>query len=175
MKQEVINAQRIGATFNTHILTVEKNSVDPGYSDDVLADRLRLSREIPLYSIKKTRITAMSLDTNANGKKIVIFNNDPSLYLTLSDIKSVDECFMKPTPSSVREAIIKAKNGGQKVLFTDYASLYKQVEMLNNESRQELETFVNKQLKFISTFNEANKAERLACEEALNELGLELK
>lgn len=175
MKKEVILANKIGATLNSFLLMVNSNPVDPGYSDDVKNDRLRLSRPINIYSIERVRITSIKTEMNANNKVIVIFNENPDMWLPLSDITSIEEPFPKPTPNNIREAILKSKTDGQKTLFADYEALYKQVELLNNQSKQELENFLSKQMTFVNTFKEANKAERLACENALDEIGLTLK
>lgn len=175
MRKEVIVGQKIGATFNTFILLVKKNSVDPGYSDAVQNDRLRLSRPISLYSIEKIRITGMVIDTNANNKQIVTFNGRDDLQMALADVKNIDEVFPKPTSENVREAILRQKNGSMPMIFTDYPGLLKQVTALNRDSKQDLERFINQQMAFIQTFEEAAKAEQLSCEAAMDELGLELK
>lgn len=171
VKNEVILASQCGATLGKYILTVEKNPVDLKYTEKVSSGVLRTSSPIYLYSIKPTRVESIRLVESANGVQSVEFNGDAELRLPLANVSDIDAIIPKPSAKSVKDALNKS---GEKVIFTDYVKLTKEIVALNTESRLALEAFINEQMKFISTFTSANLAEQEACKKAMMDEGMDV-
>ena len=173
VKNEVILASQCGATLGKYILTVEKNPVDLKYTEKVSSGTLRTSSPIDLYSIKPTRVESLRLVESANGVRSVEFNGDAELRLPLANASEITAIIPEPSAKSVKEAIRKA-GSGEKVIFTDYIKLTKEIVALNTENRLLLEAFINEQMKFISTFTNANLAEQEACKKAMMDEGMDV-
>lgn len=174
MKNEVILASDCGAVLGKHVLTVERNPVDPGYSKKVTEGKLRTSSPIYLYSIRPIKVKVAEIVESANGGKYVEYNHDASLRIPLMTNESVDKAMPKPNAESVRDAINKFESNKTKTLFIDYPALVREVKALNKESQAILEAFTTELIKFAKTLQDANNMEEAACKNAMEAEGVDV-
>lgn len=177
MNKTKINAAKCGATLGKKILTIKRNPVDPGYSDAVKNDKLRLSRPIFLYSIQAIEVTSVALVTTANNERKIEFNNNAQLRLDIANIDDINKIIPVPTSQSVKRAIerYEQSNGEEITIFLDYEKLLREVTALNLEEKKALNAFITKQAEFLETFSTANEIERTACKMELQEFGISIE
>lgn len=171
-----INAAQCGATLGKKILVVERNPVDPGYSDAVKNDLLRLSRAIHLYSIKPIEVTSVEIITTMNNESKVEFNHNPQLRLDIANIDDINKVIPTPSAATVKAAIEKYERSNREdiTIFTDYEKLLREVIALNLDEKKTLQNFLNQQMKFCGTLAEANETEIAACKVAMKEFGIDI-
>lgn len=171
-----INAATCGATLGKKILIVERNPVDPNYSEDRKNGKLCLSRPIYLYSIKPIEVTNVALITNMNNETQVEFNGNPQLRLSIANIDDINKVIPVPSAATVRSAIerFERSNHEEVTIFTDYEKLLREVIALNVDEKKTLNNFISQQMKFCGTLAEANETETAACKVALKEFGIDL-
>lgn len=171
-----INAATCGATLGKKILIVERNPVDPGYSDAKKNGLLHLSRPIYLYSIKPIEVISVSLITTMNNETQVEFNGNPQLRLAIANIDDISKVIPIPSSTTVKAAIerYERSNKEEVTIFTDYEKLLREVIALNVDEKKILNNFITQQLKFCGTLAEANEVETTACKVALKEFGIDL-
>lgn len=171
-KQKQI-ASELGKLLGLSAFYVKRNPVDPNYDRKVADNRLRFTRPIFLYSIEPVEITTTRVDTNANNNRVVTFNENEDMQLSLANVDSIDQVIPEPNNESVKKAIMQAANGGKKMLFTNLAKLVKCVKSLNIDSKAELDRELNDLINFSKTFTTANEIEHTAAEKYLKELGID--
>lgn len=171
-----INAAQCGSTLGKKILIVERNPVDPGYSDAKKNGMLCLSRPIYLYSIRPIEVTSVELVTTVNNEPKVEFNHNPQLRLDVANIEDITKIIPIPTAATVKMAIEKYERSNKEELtiFTDYEKLLREVIALNNDEKKTLNTFISQQMKFCGTLAEANETEIAACKVSLKEFGIDV-
>lgn len=172
MKTEVNIASQCGATLGKFILVVERNNVDPNYSNKVTNNLVRPSLPFFLYSINPIQVTSVAIVETANNTKRIQFNNDPKLRLPLAGIDDFSAVIPKVNSTTVKDAIKKEELTGEKTIFIDWPSLTKEIEALNTEQQSALSAFVTEQMKFVGTYKDANTKEILACKNAMNSIGV---
>ena len=174
MKKEVIVASQCGAVLGKFILTIERNPVDPNYSRDVTESKLRTSIPIYLYSIRPIQVKKTEIVETANNGRFVEYNGDPTLRIPLITNEEIDKLIPKPNAESVRKAIGKYETSSEKTIFIDYPALTKEVMALNKESSMILTNFINKQMNFVKTLEDANSNELAACKSAMSDEGIDI-
>ena len=176
MNRTKINAAMCGATLGKKILMIQRNPVDPNYSDDKKNDVLRLSRPIFLYSIKPIDVTCVELVVTTNNETKVEFNKNPQLRLDVANIDDINKVIPVPSAQTVKSAIerYERSNREEVTIFTDYEKLLREVIALNTEEKKTLNNFIQKQMKFCATLTEANETEITACKVSLKEFGIEV-
>lgn len=172
MKTEVNIASQCGATLGKFILVVERNNVDPNYSNKVTNNLVRPSLPFFLYSINPIQVTSVAIVETANNTKRIQFNNDPKLRLPLAGIDDFSAVIPKVNSTTVKDAIKKEELTGEKTIFIDWPALTKEIEALNTEQQSALSSFVTEQMKFVGTYKNANTKEILACKNAMNSIGV---
>lgn len=172
MKTEVNIASQCGATLGKFILVVERNNVDPNYSNKVTNNLVRPSLPFFLYSINPIQVTSVAIVETANNTKRIQFNNDPKLRLPLAGIDDFSAVIPKVNSATVKDAIKKEELTGEKTIFIDWPVLTKEIEALNTEQQSALSAFVTEQMKFVGTYKDANTKEILACKNAMNSIGV---
>lgn len=171
-----INAAACGATLGKKILVVERNPVDPGYSDAKKNGMLCLSRPIFLYSIKPIDVTSVELVSTVNNEQRIEFNHNPQLRLDIANIEDINKVIPVPSAATVKMAIEKYErsNHEEVTIFVDYEKLLREVIALNVDEKKTLNNFISQQMKFCGTLAEANETEIAACKVAMKEFGIDI-
>ena len=171
-----VNAAQCDTTSGNKSLTIERNPVDPDYSDAKKNGLLCLSRPIYLYSIRPIDVTSVEIINTVNNDQRIEFNHDPRLRLDIANIEDISKVIPVPSAATVKAAIEKFERSNREdiTIFTDYEKLLREVIALNLDEKRTLNDFLARQMKFCGTLATANETEIAACKVALKEIGIDV-
>lgn len=173
-KNTIEIASQCGTTLLKYILVVERNPVDAGYTKKKIDGILIPSQPFYRYSIKPIRVTGVSVVESANETPFIVFNKpEDGLRLPLANIDTLEALIPKPSTESVRRAIAKYETDKERIVFTDYMSLWREVDSLNKETLSMMNNFINEQMQLATSLSESNDLELSACKNAMKECGVD--
>lgn len=169
MKKEIKFASICGGVLGKKIFLVVRDNIDLNYNKKKLEGVLTTSRPIYKYSIESKEVKKVAIGENANHTKIVVFNDDRELSIPLANINDITDIIPKPTAESVKVAIEKMENTGERTIFFNRDLLSKEVCALNNEAIKTLNQFANEIMQFSSMVSDINSATESATKQILKD------
>jgi hypothetical protein len=172
-KQILQTIQKYGGNLGNCLYTPERRGCDPNYNQRKKeGGSLYLNYPIPVYYIATVIIVGTRIVINdSNGDSYVEIedhNGKKNLRLPIMNLKDNGSPFGPVNSETVKKAIDAFEHNKQdRVLFTDYDALYREVTALNNANATKVNKFIEYLGKYyVGTLNKANEIEAAAFESA---------
>ena len=136
-----------------------KNSINP-----------RLANPIKKFYTKTFDMINFKLTKDANGKAVIIINDDPKLTYPL--IGKEKPKFIECTPELVNEALLRYEQTKELTFFTDYENVVAVITQLNEQNAKDADEFADSLMNIASTLRQTNKLETQQKEEYYKSLDL---
>lgn len=163
-----------GSKLGRHLLMVERNPIDLAFSDKVKEGKTNFRKPYYKYGIKPIEIEEVRADRSSNNNDVIIFNDNPDLRMIITDTTTEEDIFPIPNTRTIRDAIAKKENDGSISIFCDWPKLFKEVAALNREEETRIQEDIKQMLNWINVLKETNEAEKIACEKAMRDIGIQI-
>lgn len=153
-----------GKLYGRRVICPLSDNVDLGHKEAEKNDiNPRFAKPIKKYYTKTVDLLKFALSKNANGKAVIIINDDPVLTFPL--VPGSKPQILECTQEKVNEAIRKYEIDGTFAFFTDIDKVVEVVTTLNEQNMNDLQEFADKCLNHVSALQAINKTEKAAMEE----------
>lgn len=167
----LVVASQLGALLGMNLIHIRRKNVDPDYSNKEREGKQRLAIPVYIYGIDRIKIKKAELVDLGEGQRIVQFNDDPKLQLSLANAKDITDVIKKPTVQEVANAVIAEEASAQQTFFVDDKTATELAVSFNNRSYKELSSMMEVLSRQAACLTDANDAMMNACKLEMAQVG----
>jgi hypothetical protein len=167
----LVVASQLGALLGMNLIHIRRKNVDPDYSNKEREGKQRLAIPVYIYGIDRIKIKKAELVDLGEGQRIVQFNDDPKLQLSLANAKDITDVIKKPTVQEVANAVMAEEASAQQTFFVDDKTATELAVSFNNRSYKELSSMMEVLSRQASCLTDANDAMMNACKLEMAQVG----
>lgn len=167
----LVVASQLGALLGMNLIHIRRKNVDPDYSNKEREGKQRLAIPVYIYGIDRIKIKKAELVDLGDGQRIVQFNDDPKLQLSLANAKDITDVIKKPTVQEVANAVMAEEASAQQTFFVDDKTATELAVSFNNRSYKELSSMMEVLSRQAACLTDANDAMMNACKLEMAQVG----
>lgn len=167
----LVVASQLGALLGMNLIHIRRKNVDPDYSNKEREGKQRLAIPVYIYGIDRIKIKKAELVDLGEGQRIVQFNDDPKLQLSLANAKDITDVIKKPTVQEVANAVMAEEASAQQTFFVDDKTATELAVSFNNRSYKELSSMMEVLSRQAACLTDANDAMMNACKLEMAQIG----
>jgi hypothetical protein len=167
----LVVASQLGALLGMNLIHIRRKNVDPDYSNKEREGKQRLAIPVYIYGIDRIKIKKAELVDLGEGQRIVQFNDDPKLQLSLANAKDITDVIKKPTVQEVANAVMAEEASTQQTFFVDDKTATELAVSFNNRSYKELSSMMEVLSRQAACLTDANDAMMNACKLEMAQVG----
>lgn len=167
----LVVASQLGALLGMNLIHIRRKNVDPDYSNKEREGKQRLAIPVYIYGIDRIKIKKAELIDLGEGQRIVQFNDDPKLQLSLANAKDITDVIKKPTVQEVANAVMAEEASAQQTFFVDDKTATELAVSFNNRSYKELSSMMEVLSRQAACLTDANDAMMNACKLEMAQVG----
>lgn len=167
----LVVASQLGALLGMNLIHIRRKNVDPDYSNKEREGKQRLAIPVYIYGINRIKIKKAELVDLGEGQRIVQFNDDPKLQLSLANAKDITDVIKKPTVQEVANAVMAEEASAQQTFFVDDKTATELAVSFNNRSYKELSSMMEVLSRQAACLTDANDAMMNACKLEMAQVG----
>lgn len=167
----LVVASQLGALLGMNLIHIRRKNVDPDYSNKEREGKQRLAIPVYIYGIDRIKIKKAELVDLGEGQRIVQFNDDPKLQLSLANAKDITDVIKKPTVQEVANAVMAEEASAQQTFFVDDKTATELAVSFNNRSYKELSSMMEMLSRQAACLTDANDAMMNACKLEMAQVG----
>nr|UVX41359.1 MAG: hypothetical protein [Bacteriophage sp.] len=167
----LVVASQLGALLGMNLIHIRRKNVDPDYSNKEREGKQRLAIPVYIYGIDRIKIKKAELVDLGEGQRIVQFNDDPKLQLSLANAKDITDVIKKPTVQEVANAVMAEEASAQQTFFVDDKTATELAVSFNNRSYKELSSMMEVLSRQAACLTDANDAMMNACKLEMAQVG----
>lgn len=167
----LVVASQLGALLGMNLIHIRRKNVDPDYSNKEREGKQRLAIPVYIYGIDRIKIKKAELVDLGEGQRIVQFNDDPKLQLSLANAKDITDVIKKPTVQEVANAVMAEEASAQQTFFVDDKTATELAVSFNNRSYKELSSMMEILSRQAACLTDANDAMMNACKLEMAQVG----
>lgn len=167
----LVVASQLGALLGMNLIHIRRKNVDPDYSNKEREGKQRLAIPVYIYGIDRIKIKKAELVDLGGGQRIVQFNDDPKLQLSLANAKDITDVIKKPTVQEVANAVMAEEASAQQTFFVDDKTATELAVSFNNRSYKELSSMMEVLSRQAACLTDANDAMMNACKLEMAQVG----
>lgn len=167
----LVVASQLGALLGMNLIHIRRKNVDPDYSNKEREGKQRLAIPVYIYGINRIKIKKAELVDLGEGQRIVQFNDDPKLQLSLANAKDITDVIKKPTVQEVVNAVMAEEASAQQTFFVDDKTATELAVSFNNRSYKELSSMMEVLSRQAACLTDANDAMMNACKLEMAQVG----
>lgn len=167
----LVVASQLGALLGMNLIHIRRKNVDPDYSNKEREGKQRLAIPVYIYGIDRIKIKKAELVDLGEGQRIVQFNDDPKLQLSLANAKDITDVIKKPTIQEVANAVMAEEASAQQTFFVDDKTATELAVSFNNRSYKELSSMMEVLSRQAACLTDANDAMMNACKLEMAQVG----
>lgn len=167
----LVVASQLGALLGMNLIHIRRKNIDPDYSNKEREGKQRLAIPVYIYGIDRIKIKKAELVDLGEGQRIVQFNDDPKLQLSLANAKDITDVIKKPTVQEVANAVMAEEASAQQTFFVDDKTATELAVSFNNRSYKELSSMMEVLSRQAACLTDANDAMMNACKLEMAQVG----
>jgi hypothetical protein len=167
----LVVASQLGALLGMNLIHIRRKNVDPDYSNKEREGKQRLAIPVYIYGIDRIKIKKAELVDLGESQRIVQFNDDPKLQLSLANAKDITDVIKKPTVQEVANAVMAEEASAQQTFFVDDKTATELAVSFNNRSYKELSSMMEVLSRQAACLTDANDAMMNACKLEMAQVG----
>jgi len=167
----LVVASQLGALLGMNLIHIRRKNVDPDYSNKEREGKQRMAIPVYIYGIDRIKIKKAELVDLGEGQRIVQFNDDPKLQLSLANAKDITDVIKKPTVQEVANAVMAEEASAQQTFFVDDKTATELAVSFNNRSYKELSSMMEVLSRQAACLTDANDAMMNACKLEMAQVG----
>lgn len=167
----LVVASQLGALLGMNLIHIRRKNVDPDYSNKEREGKQRLAIPVYIYGIDRIKIKKAELVDLGEGQRLVQFNDDPKLQLSLANAKDITDVIKKPTVQEVANSVMAEEASAQQTFFVDDKTATELTVSFNNRSYKELSSMMEVLSRQAACLTDANDAMMNACKLEMAQVG----